>query len=86
LSGQISLADFEDWFVPTLWEIEDEDEQTRELVGRVHIVISEFSRGDRSLEDLHKGLAGTIRTSDENRCGETSQRVESYADIIRVAA
>jgi hypothetical protein len=63
LSGRATLADFEDWFVPVLWDIDGEDEHTREMAGTVHILISEFSRGDRTLEDLRKGLAETIRTA-----------------------
>jgi len=65
LSGVVSLSDFENWFVPAMWEIDDEDEYTRKLAGTVHILISEFSRGDRTLMSLREGLAETIRTADE---------------------
>jgi hypothetical protein len=61
LSGAASLTEFENWFVPVLWDIDDADEHTRALAGTVHILISEFSRGDRSLESLREGLADTIR-------------------------
>jgi hypothetical protein len=67
LSGQISLADFEDWFVPALWDLDNEDKHTRELAGRLHILISEFSSGDRTLDDLRTGLAETIRTARDVR-------------------
>jgi hypothetical protein len=65
LSGGL-LADFENWFLPALWEIDEEDENTRALAGTVHILISEFSRGDRTLEDLRAALAETIHASEEN--------------------
>ena len=62
LSGG-SLADFENWFLPALWEVDEEDENTRALAGTVHILISEFSRGDRTLEELRAGLTEMISTS-----------------------
>ena len=49
LSGEIELHQFEDWFVPMLWDIDEYDECAREMAGRVHILIAEFSHGDRSL-------------------------------------
>lgn len=84
LSGGL-LADFENWFLPALWEIDEEDENTRDLAGTVHILISEFSRGDRTLEEMRAGLTQTIRTSGENYYGDMSQRAESF-DTTLVAA
>jgi hypothetical protein len=84
LSGDIVLADFENWFSPVLWEIDVEDEHTRELAGTIHLLISEFSRGDRTLENMRKGLAETICISAENRYGELGQRVGSF--VTHVAA
>jgi hypothetical protein len=86
LSGVESLTEFEDWFVPVLWDIDDEDENTRELVGTMHILISEFSRGDRTLEGLRQGFADRIRTADENRYGDLGQRGESTSGFILAAA
>ena len=60
LADKESLAEFQNWFGPVLWDIDREDEHTRKLAGRVHILISEFSRGDRPLQDLNQGLAGSI--------------------------
>jgi hypothetical protein len=73
LSGVASLSEFEDWFVPALWDLDGENEDTRKLAGTVHIFISEFSRGDRTLQELREGLAETIRTEDENRYGDLIQ-------------
>ncbi len=60
LSGSVSLAEFENWFVPMLWDIDDTDERTRRLAGAVHILISEFSSGDRHEESLREGLIAAI--------------------------
>ncbi len=69
LSNAASLADLENWFAPVLWDIDEEDPSTREMAGSVHILISEFSRGDRTVESLREGLAKTIRASRVNRSG-----------------
>jgi len=57
LRSEIPLPDLEDWFLPALWDVDGGDESTRQMAGIVHILISEFSRGDRTLEGLREGLA-----------------------------
>jgi hypothetical protein len=57
LDNEESLAEFENWFVPLLWDLDGEDEHARQLAGKVHLLISEFSRGDRSEEDLRASFA-----------------------------
>ena len=61
LNGEIQLHEFEDWFAPILWGIDTESESAREMAGEIHILISEFSRGDRTLGALREGLATAIR-------------------------
>jgi hypothetical protein len=61
LNGEIQLHEFEDWFVPVLWSIDTESESAREMAGEIHILISEFSRGDRTLGALREGLAAAIQ-------------------------
>jgi hypothetical protein len=57
MAGRIRLHEFEDWFVPVLWDLAEEtDESARALGGRIHVVISEASRGDRSLDFLRDEL------------------------------
>jgi hypothetical protein len=60
LNGEIQLHEFEDWFVPILWSIDTESESAREMAGEIHILISEFSRGDRTLAALREGLAASV--------------------------
>ena len=58
LNGETQLHEFEGWFVPVLWDLaESDDEAARELAGSVENLIAETSRGDRTLESLHKELA-----------------------------
>jgi hypothetical protein len=88
LSGAISLVDFEDWFAPVLWDIEEEDARTREMAGSIHILLSEFSHGDRTLESLRQGLLATTCITDENRYGQgrADQRGESSVTPSLAAA
>jgi hypothetical protein len=57
-----ALHEFEDWFVPVLWDLADsQDEGARELAGSISNLIAEYSRGDRTLESLREGLARVAR-------------------------
>ena len=62
-SGSVPLSDFENWFVPILWDIDDENRSAQEMAGIVHILLAEYSRGDRTLEALREELAGVARGS-----------------------
>jgi|HubBroStandDraft_1064217.scaffolds.fasta_scaffold85393_2 hypothetical protein len=66
LAGSMSLADFENWLVPVLWDIDMEDSDTQEMAGTVHILLSELSRGDRTVDAFREGLARTTRKSGTN--------------------
>jgi hypothetical protein len=62
LSGKISLHEFEDWFVPVLWDIDSyHDEAARQLAGRVHALIVESSRGDRTDLSFREELENALR-------------------------
>jgi hypothetical protein len=57
LDGNIELHELEDRLVPMLWDLhENSDEQARELVGEVEILIAEASRGDRPPDSLRNEL------------------------------
>ncbi|SPF43407.1 hypothetical protein SBA4_3030025 [Candidatus Sulfopaludibacter sp. SbA4] len=65
LRGEKQLHEFEDWFVPVMWDLaESEDEPARELAGRISNLIAEFSRGDRTLESMRTELAHTGMMTD----------------------
>lgn len=73
LAGVTQLHEFEDWFVPISWELaESDDVAARELVGRIHNLIAETSRGDRSIESMHEELMKVLHPPfAENDCKET---------------
>jgi len=64
LDRQISLHEFEDWFVHILWNIDRyHDAELKRLVGTIHNRIGEFSRGDRTEASLRQELENAIRPS-----------------------
>ena len=65
LAGRTKLHEFEDWFVPVLWDLaEGPDASARELAGRIHILIAEASRGDRTAQSLRQELTALQHPSD----------------------
>lgn len=68
LSGKLPLADFEDWFAPFLWNIEQHENADLEtLANNIARLLAEYSRRDRSLEELNqqlRSLASTYSRSD----------------------
>jgi hypothetical protein len=57
LAGSIALHQFEDWFMPILWDIERYgDPSAEQLAGEIQILLSEYSRGDRSLDSARGAL------------------------------
>lgn len=62
VDGKLSLHEFEDWFVPVLWDLaEGDDEESRRLAGTVSNLIAEYSDGLRSETSLRRELEKNIR-------------------------
>ena len=62
LDGTLQQYELEDWLLPTLWDLaESNDEGARELAGRIETLISEHSRGDRSIKSLREELTRIAR-------------------------
>ena len=62
VDGRISLDEFEDWFLPVLWNLgEHGEERDRQLAGSIGNLIAEATRGDRSVDSLHLELANAVR-------------------------
>lgn len=79
VSGRITLADFENWFIPVLWDIDDQDGDTREMAGTVHLLISEFSRGSCSIGDFHQALRNACQISSQHSVGKPAMVAELSA-------
>lgn len=74
LEGCLKLNEFEDWFIPVLWGLRDEDDESRRFAGRISNVIAETARGDRTVESLRKELASTIRRFGLEKSPDSVQR------------
>jgi hypothetical protein len=51
VGGQVSLSEFEDWFVPATWDIQGSAELVN-LVNEIELRISEYSSGEFSKQEL----------------------------------
>ncbi len=57
LNGDIPLHDFEDWFVPVSWDIEQiHNSEANELAGEIELRLAEFSNGDWTEAELRSKL------------------------------
>jgi hypothetical protein len=82
LTGDSELHEFEDWFSPLLWNLAESNDPARELAGRIHNLIAEASRGDRSFESMREELASVISPFAQNRYGNPSLLpLQSNADF-----
>ncbi len=62
IDGEIELHQFEDFFVPLLWDVDSHDDsEASELAGSIHNLTAEYSRRDRSLDSLREELTRIAR-------------------------
>ena len=63
-SGDISLAAFEDWYVPLLSESEDHaDDAAPDYLYEIHLLLAEYSAGDLSARELYARFEALTRES-----------------------
>jgi hypothetical protein len=61
LAGEISLSDFEDWFFPETWDIDQTDNLSLlNLVYGIRLYLAEFSHGDWTETELQDRLRRMI--------------------------
>jgi len=73
LFGDISLEQFEDWFVPATWDAHKSgDPEAESLADEIEINLSEYTSGQLSPEQLRSRLAGAVFLFAENRSGDPS--------------
>ena|SRR5579863_7266673 len=61
IDGQIALHEVEDVSLPLLWDTDESDIATTQFLGRIHNLIAERSRGDRTEESIRLELANAVR-------------------------
>lgn len=53
VAGQTSLEAFDQWFVPTTWDVDEvNDPIAYQLSGEIYLLLAEYTRGDRSEDEL----------------------------------
>jgi hypothetical protein len=56
-SGEISLREFQDWFIPATWDTQRVgDPDAVRVIRRVQLALAEFSSGDRTEPELRAEL------------------------------
>jgi hypothetical protein len=88
LFGEISLEQFEDWFVPATWDAHKaHDPESESLTDEIEMYLSEYTGGRLSPEQLRSGLAGIAFRLAENRSGPSIIPIpESLSEIATNAA
>lgn len=65
LNDEISVAQFEDWFLPNFGQILSlPDCPPRDLAGDIHLALAEMSNGDRTEAELKALIRDLIESSD----------------------
>jgi len=68
LSGNITLEDFEDWFVPSSWNSREADDlEAWTLLSSIELRLSEYSSGHLTEEELRKELESLSMGSDQTQ-------------------
>lgn len=64
LSNEVSLQEFEDWFVPETWEVEKTGNlDAAEWTNEIELKLEEFSKGHRTEDDLRAFFRNLLNTS-----------------------
>jgi hypothetical protein len=65
LNDEISVAEFEDWFLPNLGQIINlPDCPPRDLAGDIQLALAEMSSGNRTEAEMKYLLKGLVESSD----------------------
>lgn len=65
LRSEISLREFQDWFVPATWDVDAaEDAATRELAADVDLRLAEFTNGHLTEQQLRSRLSRIPESAD----------------------
>lgn len=61
--GDSSLEAFDQWFVPTTWDVDEvNDPIAYHLSGEIYLLLAEYTRGDRSEDELKAALRSLIES------------------------
>ena len=62
LNGELSLATFQESFVPAMWELDLAAEPLRALYGGIELALAEYTNGDWTEDELRLLLRPLLST------------------------
>ncbi|MBX3278529.1 MAG: hypothetical protein KF868_11060 [Acidobacteria bacterium] len=57
LTEKVTIQEFQEWFVPATWDIDQTDNQSaKDLANDIELALAEFTSGHLDEEELHREL------------------------------
>jgi hypothetical protein len=56
VSGEVSLVEFQDWFIPRAWEVLAEGSSATDVTSELELLLAEFTNGQWTERDLREAL------------------------------
>jgi hypothetical protein len=64
LSGNLTLAQFQDWLVANTWDVEEHgDPHATDVTYEIKLALAEHSRGDISGNELRDRMSEAVKTA-----------------------
>jgi hypothetical protein len=99
IDGGISFREFEDWFVPETWNLENEvDPEAEALAADIDMAISEYGSGGSNKDELRAALAALagksrapgsgiwIAVAHSRKESDNSNRVTHYPHVRDISS
>jgi hypothetical protein len=67
ISGEMSLRDFEDWFLPATWDLPETERESRDLANVLRLRLAEHDNGDWTESELRSLIAQAIEARSSAR-------------------
>ena len=84
LGGEVSLGDFEDWFVVHSWNVHQMgDPSLADLVYEIELRLAEYTNGHRTEDELRRVLVPTLNTMHAS-VGEVPARTGSTSTTVSI--
>lgn len=55
-SGELSLDEFEEWFVPTTWHVDTRSDDAGQMVGEILVLLADVKDGEISEDEFRSEL------------------------------
>ena len=83
VAGNLSLTQFEEWFVPATWDVEQTDDAiTAQFTSGLLLLLAEYSNGDWIESEMNRLLAPFLETDPELREQQVQNAREQVYFVI----